>query len=514
VTADGDEPKGPPGKATGRNRGGGRLEKSDEGVVPTNPAKAHAEQGEGRPETEGNLLQPTRDEAQHSSDVSSGLERIRAAAQKEGQGRFTSLMHHITVGMLQDAYEALNRHAKPGIDAVTWHAYGEQLDANLCDLHQRVQSGSYRAQPSKRAWIPKPDGRRRPLGIAALEDKVVQMAAVWILSAIYEQEFAGFSYGFRPGRSQHAALDALWVGITRRKVSWILDADIQSFFDTIDHGWMMKFLEHHVADPRMLRLIRKWLRAGVSEDGEWSKTTVGTPQGAVISPLLANIYLHHVYDLWVKWWRSHRAEGDVIVVRYADDTVVGFERRKEAEAFLHDLRVRLAKFGLKLHPEKTRLIEFGRFAQANRKKRGDGPPETFNFLGFMHRCAARRSDGGFTVARETMGKRLTATVKEVRVEMMGRRHEATSHVGKWLMSVARGYYQYFAVPGNLQALWLFRSLIGKAWHQALCRRSQRGYVSWANMSRLINTWLPRPAVLHPYPDQRLRVSTLWGSRMR
>ncbi len=318
----------------------------------------------------------------------------------------------------------------------------KKLESNLSDLHQRVLSGRYRAQPSKRAWIPKPDGSRRPLGIAALEDKIVQMAVVWILNAIYEQEFAGFSYGFRPGRSQHDALDALWMGIMRKKVGWILDADIQAFFDTIDHGWMMKFLEHRVADPRMLRLVQKWLRAGVSEDGEWSKTMRGTPQGAVISPLLANIYLHYVYDLWVKWWRQHRANGDVIVVRYADDTVVGFQHQAEAVKFLHDLRERLAKFGLKLHPDKTRLIEFGRFAHASRSKRGVGPPETFNFLGFMHRCAIQEGNGKFTVGRETIGKRLTASVKKIREEVMHRRHEPTSHVGRWLRSILQGYFNY------------------------------------------------------------------------
>jgi RNA-directed DNA polymerase len=514
VTASGDKPLGPTGKAIGRNPEGGSLEKSDEGVVPMNRPKAAAEGGEVRPEAEGNLCQPTMDGAQDPSEVSSGLARIRAAAERDGKARFTSLMHHVTLGLLRDAFEALRRNAAPGVDGVTWHAYGENLSANLTDLHARVQSEQYRAQPSKRAWIPKPDGRQRPLGIAAVEDKIVQMATVWVLNAIYEQDFVNFSYGFRPGRSQHDALDALWVGITQRKVGWILDADIQSFFDTLDHEWLMKFVEHRVADPRMLRLIRKWLRAGVSEDGEWSKTTVGTPQGAVISPLLANIYLHYVYDLWATWWRDHRATGDVIVVRYADDTAVGFQHRTEAESFLHDLQERLAEFGLKLHPEKTRLIEFGRFAQVNRTKRGDGPPETFNFLGFMHRCGTRRSDGGFTVHRETMGKRLTAKVKDIRQRLMDRRHEPTSQVGQWLKSVVTGYFNYFAVPGNTPSLWLYRLLIGKAWYRSLCRRSQKGYITWPRMKKLIDEWLPRPKVLHPYPNQRLIVTTGGGSRMR
>jgi group II intron reverse transcriptase/maturase len=505
MTAKGDEPKGPTGKAIGRNPVGGRREKSDEGIVLMNSLKAHAEEGEGRPEAEGNSCQLTMSEAQNSALMSGGLSRIRAVAAKDSKARFTSLLHHVTPDLLRDAFEALKRYAAPGVDDVTWHAYGENLRPNLHDLHARVHSGTYRAQPSKRAWILKPDGRRRPLGIAALEDKIIQKAVVWVLEAIYEQDFARFSYGFRPGRSQHDALDALWVGITRKKVGWILDADIQSFFDTLDHEWLMKFVEHRVADPRILRLIRKWLKAGVNEDGQWLKTTIGTPQGAVISPLLANIYLHYVFDLWVQWWRKHRATGDVIVVRYADDTAMGFQHRNEAELFLHDLHERLAQFGLKLHPDKTRLIEFGRFAQANRSKRGDGPPDTFNFLGFQHRCGTRRKDGGFTVDRETIGKRLTATVKRVRQELLKRRHEPTPQVGKWLKSVVTGYFNYHAVPGNTRALWLFRYLISKDWRRALSRRSQRAWIRWDRMAKLINAWLPRPKVIHPYPNQRLIV---------
>ena len=508
MTAGGAEPTEPHGKANGRKPCGRGGEESDEGGVPTNPPKAAAEGREGRPEAEGNLCQPTMVGAQNPTEVSSGLARVRAAAERDGEKRFTSLMHHITPGLLTEAYQALKRDAAPGVDGVTWHAYGETLRTSIRDLHARVHSGTYRAQPSKRAWIPKPDGRQRPLGIAALEDKIVQMAVVWILNVIYEPEFAGFSYGFRPGRGQHDALDALWVGITQQKVNWILDADIQSFFDTLDHEWLMKFVEHRVADPRMLRLIRKWLRAGVSEDGEWSKTTVGTPQGAVISPLLANIYLHYVYDLWVKWWRSHKATGDVIVVRYADDTVVGFQHRADAEAFLQDLRERLAKYGLTLHPDKTRLIEFGRFASANRKKHGEGAPETFNFLGFRHRCGARRSDGGFTVVRETIGKRLTAKVVDICRRLISQRHWPIPQIGKWLRAAVSGYYRYFAVPGNSQSLWLFRYLVGKGWHRALCRRSQRAYVPWPRMARLIDRWLPRPKILHPYPNQRLQ----WRAR--
>ncbi len=508
MLADSDELKALAGKAVGRNPVGRGTEKSDEGVVPQNPLKAAAEAREGRPETKGNSIQPSVSGALDPQETSSGLSRIRAAARKNGEQRFTSLMHHLTPDLLMEAYAALKRSAAPGVDGVTWQAYGEgDVRTKIAALHRRVQSDGYRAQPSKRAWIPKSDGRLRPLGIAALEDKIVQMATVWILNAIYEQDFAGFSYGFRPGRSQHHALDALWVGIEHKKVNWVLDADIRGFFDALDHEWLMRFVAHRVADPRMLRLIRKWLRAGVSEDGEWSKTTVGTPQGAVISPLLANLYLHHVFDLWMKWWRSHQAKGDVTVVRYADDFVVGFQHRNEAEAFLHDLRERLAKFGLELHPDKTRLIEFGRYAASNRERRGDDRPQTFNFLGFTHRCATRESDGSFMIARETISKRLTAKVKDVRKELMARRHEPVPAVGNWLKAVTRGYYNYHGVPGNLRALWLFRYEIGKAWKRSLERRSQTAGVLWSRMTTLINTWLPRPTTIHPYPNQRLRVTT-------
>lgn len=503
-----DELAGPTVKAYGRTTVGGSMEVSDEGVVPLNPLKAAAEAREGRPEAEGNLGQTSTSGAQNPESVLCGLSRIREAAKKDGGRRFTSLMHHITPGLLTEAYEALKRHAASGVDGVTWHAYGEKLHPNIAALHQRVQSGNYRAQPSKRAWIPKPDGRKRPLGIAALEDKIVQMATGWILNAIYEQDFVGFSYGFRPGRNQHQALDALWVGITQRRVNWILDADIRGFFDTLDHGWLLRFVEHRVADPRILRLIQKWLRAGVSEDGEWSKTTVGTPQGAVISPILANLYLHHVFDLWVRWWRKNRATGDVIVVRYADDTVVGFEHRNEAEQFLKDLRERLSTFALELHPEKTRLIEFGRAAQADRTARGDGRLETFNFLGFTHRCGNRRKDGAFTVHRSTICTRLAAKVKEAGEVLKAIRHRPIPEQGRWLGAVVRGYFNYHAIPGNTPALWRFRLLVSKAWLKALRRRSQRAVtLRWERMATLIDRWLPRPKVLHPYPNMRLRVTT-------
>jgi RNA-directed DNA polymerase len=436
-----------------------------------------------------------------------GLDRIREAAARDRNLRFTNLMHHITAELLQDGYYALKRNAAAGVDDVTWHEYGERLESRLTELHDRVQSGRYRAKPSKRVWIPKPDGRERPIGIAVLEDKIVQQATVQVLSHIYEQDFLGFSYGFRPERNQHNALDAIWVGITQRKVSWVLDADIKSFFDTINHAWLMKFLECRIADPRMLRLIRKWLRAGVSEDGEWSRTEVGTPQGSVISPLLSNIYLHYALDKWVTEWRKSKAHGEVIIVRYADDFVMGFQYQREAERFLKEMKERFAEHGLEIHSEKTRLIEFGRFAEANRAERGEGRPETFDFLGFTHICSRTLKGNRFTIHRTTIAKRLRAKLKEVRDEIMRRRHESVPVLGKWLRSVVRGHLNYFAVPGNKKAIDAFRTEINKAWLFALRRRSQKTrHLTWDRMKRLIKTWIPTTKIQHPYPNQRLCVN--------
>jgi group II intron reverse transcriptase/maturase len=416
-------------------------------------------------------------------------------------------MHHITEEMLREAYNALKRDAASGVDDVTWHEYGEGLENRITDLHDRVQSGGFQAKPSKRVWIPKPDGRQRPIGITALEDKIVQQAAVWVLNHIYEKDFLGFSYGFRPERSQHNALDAIWVGITQRKVSWVLDADIKSFFDTINHTWLMKFLERRIGDPRMLRLIRKWLRAGVSEDGEWSKTEVGTPQGSVISPLLSNIYLHYVLDEWVQAWRKSKAKGEVIIVRYADDFVMGFQYQREAERFLNEMKERFAKHGLEIHSEKTRLIEFGRFAESNRAERGEGKPETFDFLGFTHICSRTLKGNRFTVRRKTIAKRLRAKLKAVRIEIIRRRHEPVPVLGKWLRSVVRGHLNYFAVPGNKKALDAFRTEINKAWLYALRRRSHKARnLTWDRMTRLIKTWIPTAKIKHPYPSARLCVN--------
>jgi group II intron reverse transcriptase/maturase len=391
------------------------LEKSDCAVVPVNQlnkeVEPSAEAGEGRAQTKENIVQSHMHPTQSGKRMSQGLDGVRKVARERKQERFTALLHHLSVGLLRDSFYALRRQASPGIDGVTWQEYETGLADRLVDLHNRVHRGTYRAKPSRRVFVPKADGRQRPLGIAALEDKIVQQALVTILNQIYEVDFQGFSYGFRPRRSPHQALDALTVGIQRKRVNWVLDADIRGFFDNLSHEWTMKFIEHRVADRRILRLIQKWLKAGVSEDGQWSETKMGTPQGAVASPLLANVYLHYLFDLWADVWRRKVAKGDVVIVRYADDLVVGFQHRTDAEHFLNEFRERLAKFGLELNPEKTRLIEFGRFAARDRKLRGEGKPETFTFLGFTHYCGQRHKSGTFTVGRITAKKRMVAKLK-------------------------------------------------------------------------------------------------------
>src|SRR6266545_7771940 len=423
--------------------------KSDSPVVPAKPSNkaAAAEAAEGRGLAEGNTDSTTHPGRSAGHDAPSGLDRVREVARRDKDARFTALLHHVSLERLVMAYWALSPKAAPGMDGVTWADYGQDLVASLRDLHARVQAGRYRARPSRRAYIPKADGRLRPLGIAALEDKIVQRAVVEVLGAVYEVDFRGFSYGFRPGRGPHDALDALSVGIWRKRVNWVLDADIRDFFGQLDHGWLRKFLEHRIADKRVLRLIGKWLVAGVIEDGTWTAGEEGSPQGASVSPLLANIYLHYVFDLWVDWWRSRHARGDVIVVRFADDFVVGFQHEQDARRFLDELRERFAKFGLGLHPDKTRLIEFGRYAAPNRQARGFGKPETFDFLGFTHICATTRA-GRFWVRRITISKRMRAKLREVKDQLKARRHHPVPEQGRWLGSVVRGHRAYYAVPGN------------------------------------------------------------------
>jgi group II intron reverse transcriptase/maturase len=420
--------------------------------------------------------------------------------------RFTALLHHVDVDCLRVAYQALNPAAAPGIDGVTWKAYGQDLDNNLQNLFARLHCGSYRATPSRRAYIPKTDGRQRPLGIASLEDKIVQRAVVEVLNAIYETEFLGFSYGCRPGRSPHHALDALATGILRKKVNWVLDADRRDFFTSFDHSWLLKFLEHRIGDKRILRLIQKWLRAGVIEAGSWSESPEGVPQGASVSPLLANVYLHYVFDQWVQQWRKRQAHGDMIVVRYLDDFVAGFERQSDAEQFLVDLRERLARFALELHPEKTRLIEFGRFAVQDRAARGLGKPETFDFLGFTHICGKTRA-GRFQLPRITMRKRMRVKLHQVKNRLRRHRHLPVPEQGRWLRSVLLGHFAYYAVPGNGRALTNFRGQVARHWFQALRARSQHRRLNWLRMYRLTHRWLPTARILHPYPEVRFAART-------
>jgi len=438
---------------------------------------------------------------------------VREVARRDKEARFTALLHHVTLNRLGWAYWAISPKAAPGVDGVMWDAYGRDLEANLRDLHERVQQGRYRARPSRRTYIPKADGRLRPPGIATLEDKIVQRAVVEVLNAVYETDFLGFSYGFRPGRNPHHALDALSAGIGQKKVNWVLDADIRDFFTSLDHRWLERFPGHRIADKRVLRLIRKWLAAGVVENGTWSQTVEGAPQGASVSPLPANVYLHYVFDLWADWWRRHVARGDVIIVRFADDFVMGFENYQDACRFLHDLRERFARFGLELHPGKTRLIEFGRFAAQRRRVRGLGKPGTFDFPGFTHICATRR-DGRFWVRRITISKRMRAKLAEVKGQLRRRRHQPIPEQGRWLASVVRGYLAYYAVPGNRATVAAFRTQVTRHWHAELRRRSQRQRLDWKRMDRLATRWLPPARVTHPFPDQRFRVRTRGRSPVR
>jgi RNA-directed DNA polymerase len=485
-------------------------EKSDLLIVPGKPAnkagRSAAESVEGRSGTKGNAELQSTVRTQSRAAVSQAQDRIREAVKRNRKERLTALLHHLSVDVLRGGFLSLKRAAAAGIDAVSWDAYAQNLEDNLQDLRRRVHSGAYRALPSRRVYIPKADGKLRPLGIAAMEDKIVQAAMVMILTPIYEAEFLGFSYGFRPGRSQHDALDALAFGIKGRYVWWILDADIRRFFDSISHSWLIKFLEHRIGDRRVIRLIQKWLSAGVLEEGARLDIIEGTPQGAVISPFLANIYLHYVYDLWVNSWRQRRARGHMVVVRYADDTVVGFQHRPEALSFLSDLKERLAKFALELHPEKTRLIEFGRFAAERRTGRGDGKPETFDFLGFTHICGSKRDGKGFQLCRKTKRQRRWDTIRRIAEELRQRRHEPINVQGRWLASVLRGHYAYFSVPTNLAAVRTLRHHVKVRWYLSLARRSQRTRLNWRRMNIVVRKYLPAPTVLHPWPEERFLVT--------
>jgi RNA-directed DNA polymerase len=483
-------------------------EKSDSAIRAVKPANkaasAAAEWVEQRAGTKGNTDQPHTRRTQSRGSVSPGLERVRDAARQRKKEKFTALLHHVTVDLLRDAFLALKRHAAPGVDGVTWQDYEAALEGNLQDLHSRVHRGAYRALPVRRRFIPKADGKQRPLGIASLEDKIVQRATVAVLNAIYEEDFLGFSYGFRPGRGQHDALDALSVAICETPVNWILDADIRSFFDKIDQSWLVRFLEHRVGDERIIRLVRKWLKAGVLEEGKWSVSETGTPQGAVVSPLLANVYLHYVFDLWAQQWRRREATGNVIVVRYADDIVAGFEHEADARRFWDAMRTRFEQFSLELHGEKTRLLEFGRHAAVRRQRRGLGKPETFTFLGFTFICGKSRR-GAFLLHRKTRGDRTRARLREIKEQLRRRMHEAIPEQGRWLRAVVTGFFAYHAVPTNSRALGAFRHHVTDLWRRTLRRRSQKDRMTWERMAKIAAYWLPAPRVLHPWPNQRFAV---------
>ena len=486
-------------------------EKSDASIVPKKPPNNRqaspsretgiAEEVEGRGAAKGNAEESPACRTPSRESALTGLQRVRETAKRDRRLKFTALLHHITPSLLVESFYDLNKTAAVGVDGVTWQEYESLLYGRVHELHRQIHTGAYRAQASRRIYIHKADGKLRPLGIAAVEDKIVQQAVVKVLNAIYEEDFLGFSYGFRQGRGQHDALDAVWMGISTRQILWILDADISAFFDTIDHDWMLKFLQHRIADQRILRLIKKWLKAGVIEDGKRIASERGTPQGAVISPLLANIYLHYVFDTWALHWREYHARGDVIMVRYADDSVLGFQYEEEAKRFLEAMRERFAKFGLELHSQKTRLLEFGRYAEQRRKKRGLGRPETFDFLGFTH-CCSKTRQGGFKILRLTIKKRLRATLAVIREKLKRKRHEPISQVGAWLKRVICGYFNYHAVPDNLTRLAGFRYEVCRAWLSQLRRRSQNDRMTWARFSRLVKKYIPTPRRVHPYPSQR------------
>ena len=493
-------------------------EKSDSAIVATklaNKAQPSAERSAGEPYaaepverragTKGNAGQLSTRRTQSRESVSQALERIRKVARERKKEKFTALLHHINIDLLEEAFYELKANAAPGVDRLTWKDYEADLESNLEDLHGRVQRGAYRALPSRRVYIPKPDGRQRPLAVAALEDKIVQRAVTALLNAIYEEDFLGFSYGFRPGRGAHDAMDALCVGIHSKKVSFILDADIRSFFDEISQEWLIRFLEHRIGDRRIIRLIQKWLKAGILEDGVVTVSDRGTGQGSVISPLLANVYLHYALDLWVERWRRRETTGDMIIVRYADDSIIGFQHENDAQRFLDEMRKRLGEFALSLHPEKTRLIEFGRYAAERRKRRGLGKPETFNFLGFTFICGRTRS-GKFQIKRKTRRDRMRAKLQEIKEALRRCMHRPIPEQGKWLGQVVRGYFNYHAVPTNGQAMVVFRHHVTDLWRRTLRRRSQKDRCTWTRMTQLVDDWLPKPIILHPWPSDRFAVT--------
>jgi RNA-directed DNA polymerase len=493
-------------------------EKSDKVIVPKKQPNKEgmlsAEAVEGRTLPKRNTGQATAVRTQSRGTASSGLAGVRQAARQSKDVQFTALLHHITVELLEQSYFSLKRNSAPGLDGVTWQAYGENLIEKLTALHTQIHKGSYRAQPARRTMIPKSDGTERPLSILCLEDKIVQQAVVFVLEAIYEENFLGFSYGFRPGRGQHDALDALSTGIYRKRVNWVLDADIKKFFDTMDHDWLMRFLQHRIGDKRLLRLIAKWLKVGVMNGAHREFSVQGAPQGAVISPILANVYLHYVFDLWSHQWRRQKAHGDMIIIRYADDSVLGFEFEQEAKRFLQDLQERLQAFGLTLHPDKTKLIRFGRDAIRDRKRLGERKPETFDFLGFTHFCTHSRKNGAFVVGRKTIKKRMRATLQAIKIELRRRWHDPLPMTGQWIHKVLVGHMNYFSVSGNDPSIWLFFHEVQRLWLRRIRRRSQKGFMNWDRFVRITARFFPRVRLLHPHPCYRFDVRTRGRSPVR
>ena len=455
---------------------------------------------EGRGAANGKLADRNAQRTQGRTSALTNVERVGHKARNDKEVRFTNLMCHIKVPLLKEAYQRLRKSAAPGIDAMTWNEYGVCLDERLTELQDRVHRGSYHPQPVRRVYIPKGDGRMRPLGIPTLEDKVLQQAVRMVLEPLYESVFMGFSYGFRPGRSAHRALDALAVAM-RKKVNWILDADIRAFFDNVEHAWMQRFVEHRIGDRRLVRLLMKWLKAGVMEEGQLHEVEAGTPQGGVISPLLANIYLHYVLDLWAHSWRKKQARAEVYLVRYADDFVMGFKDGRDAIAMRKALRERLAQFALELHPEKTRVLSFGRYAWERAEDRGKKKPGTFDFLGFTHISA--RTKTGFLLLRQTSRKKRQAKLGEIRKELRRRRHAPLDETHVWLSSVLRGHYNYYGVPTNRRGMRTFRAHVKHAWYRQLSRRSQRAQLYTRDKQRIDERFpLPKPRFTHPWPEQR------------
>lgn len=502
---------GPHGKLQGATSVMNAPRESDNCVVPekeTNKAPAGVEAAEpleGRRLAKRNPQEQNTDRAQDRETVEHALERIRKAVRRDRKKRLTTLWHHVySEATLREAYRKLNPKSSPGVDGQTWQEYGKGLGERISELSVRLKRMGHRPQAVLRRYISKENGKQRPIGMPALEDKIIERALVMVLEVIYEEEFANFSYGFRPGRSPHRALDALYMGIDRRKINWVLDADLSGYFDTIDHDWLVRMLEHRIADKRVVRYIIRCLKAGVVEDGYWREQGQGSPQGGCISPLLANIFLHYVLDGWVKKWRKTRTKGDLIIVRYADDFVTGFQYQNEALQFHKELQARLEKFGLELNKEKTRLIEFGRFAAKDRENRGQGKPETFDFLGFTHICGRDRK-GRFQLKRKTIGKRMRGKLKALEVEMSKRWDLSIPQMGRWLNRVLTGHFNYYGVPGNYRSLQGFRQAVIMLWRRWIIRKSQRSRAGYKRMYRLANRWLPHASIRHPYPSERLCV---------